>query len=72
MPLTATEVERHGEPIICYVRNKVNTTSEWRQKFCIALGVSIVGMEGMGVGVDGRDMRVSHESSVEGINHQQR
>jgi hypothetical protein len=29
MPLTATEVERHGEPIIRYARNKVNTTSEW-------------------------------------------
>ena len=72
MPLTATEVERHGEPIICYARNKVNMTSEWRQEFCIALGVSIVGMEGMGVGVDGGDMHVSHESSVEGINRQQR
>jgi phospholipid-translocating ATPase len=29
MPLTATEVDRHGEPIIRYARNKVNTTSEW-------------------------------------------
>jgi hypothetical protein len=67
MPLTATEVEQHGEPIIRYVRNKVNTTSEWRQKFCIALGVSIVGVEGMGVGVDSGDMCMSHESSVEGI-----
>jgi hypothetical protein len=67
MPLTATEVERHGEPIIRYARNKVNTTSEWRQKFCIALGMSIVGMEGMGVGIDGGDTCVSHESGVEGI-----
>jgi phospholipid-translocating ATPase len=33
MPLTATEVDRHGEPIIRYARNKVNTTSELRQEF---------------------------------------
>jgi hypothetical protein len=72
MPLTATEVEQHGEPIICYARNKVNMTSEWRWEFCIALGVSIVGVEGMGVGVNGGDTCVSHESSIEGINHQQR
>lgn len=31
MPLTATEVDRHGEPIIRYARNKVNTTSELRR-----------------------------------------
>jgi hypothetical protein len=68
MPLTATEVERHGEPIIRYARNKVNTTSEWRQEFCIALGVSIVGVESMGVGIDSGDTHMSHESSVEGIN----
>ena len=33
MPLIATEVDRQGEPIIRYARNKVNTTSESRQKF---------------------------------------
>ena len=36
MPLTATEVDRHGEPIIRYARNKVNTTSELRLEFCTA------------------------------------
>jgi phospholipid-translocating ATPase len=30
MPLTASEVDRHGEPILRYARNKVNTTSESR------------------------------------------
>jgi phospholipid-translocating ATPase len=36
MPLTATEVDRHGEPIIRYARNKVNTTSELLLEFCTA------------------------------------
>ncbi len=31
MPLIATEVDRHGDPVIRYARNKVNTTSELRQ-----------------------------------------
>jgi phospholipid-translocating ATPase len=35
MPLIATEVDRLGEPIIRYARNKVNTTSELRLKFFI-------------------------------------
>jgi phospholipid-translocating ATPase len=30
MPLSAAEVDRHGEPIQRYARNKVNTTSESR------------------------------------------
>jgi phospholipid-translocating ATPase len=33
MPLIATEVDRLGEPIIRFARNKVNTTSELRQEF---------------------------------------
>jgi phospholipid-translocating ATPase len=28
MPLSAAEVDRYGEPILRYARNKVNTTSE--------------------------------------------
>jgi phospholipid-translocating ATPase len=36
MPLTAAEVDRHGEPVIRYARNKVNTTSELRRGICIA------------------------------------
>jgi len=33
MPLIATEVDRLGEPVVRYARNKVNTTSELRQDF---------------------------------------
>jgi phospholipid-translocating ATPase len=33
IPLIATEVDRLGEPIIRYARNKVNTTSELQQEF---------------------------------------
>lgn len=36
MPLTAAEVDRYGEPIQRYARNKVKTTSESKLKFCIA------------------------------------
>ncbi len=35
MPLIATEVDRLGEPIIRYARNKVNTTSELWHKFSL-------------------------------------
>ena len=35
MPLIAAEVDRHGEPIQRYARNKVNTTSALRLEFCI-------------------------------------
>jgi len=35
MPLSAAEVDRHGEPILRYARNKVKTTSELKPDFCI-------------------------------------
>ena len=35
MPLTAAEVDRYGEPIQRYARNKVKTTSELKPLFCI-------------------------------------